>query len=53
MRKNKDLKFFFLGGDNRTTTIISEKLKEKKVQTWSPSYSENFSEKENKSIIKK
>ena len=50
---NKDLKFFFLGGDNRTTTIISEKLKEKKVQTWSPSYSENFSEKENKSIIKK
>lgn len=50
---NKDLKFFFLGGNNHTTTIIEEKLKEKKVQTWSPSYSENFSEKENKSIIKK
>jgi N-acetylglucosaminyldiphosphoundecaprenol N-acetyl-beta-D-mannosaminyltransferase len=50
---NKDLKFFFLGGNNRTTTIIREKLKEKKVQTWSPSYSEIFSKKENKSIIKK
>ena len=50
---NKDLKFFFLGGNNRATTIIAEKLKEKEVQTWSPSYSDNFSEEENKRIIKK
>jgi N-acetylglucosaminyldiphosphoundecaprenol N-acetyl-beta-D-mannosaminyltransferase len=49
----KNLKFFFLGGDYRTSQLIKKKFKKKKIQTYSPSFSENFSYKENKIIVKK
>jgi hypothetical protein len=49
----KKLKFFFLGGNVDTTIAIKKKLEKKKVQVWSPSFTETFSEKENKIIIKK
>jgi N-acetylglucosaminyldiphosphoundecaprenol N-acetyl-beta-D-mannosaminyltransferase len=50
---NKNLNFFFLGGDYRTSQLIKKKLKKKNVQTHAPSFSENFSNQENKIIIKK
>ena len=50
---NKKLKFFFLGGSYIATSLIKKKLKNKKVRVWSPSFTEFFSEKENKNIVKK
>ena len=50
---NKKLKFFFLGGSYIATSLIKKKLKNKKVRAWSPSFTEFFSEKENKNIVKK
>ena len=49
----KDLKFFFLGGDKNTLSLIKKKLKKKNFNYLSPSFTEFFSEKENKYIIKK
>ena len=49
----KNLKFFFLGGNYQTSLLIKNKLKKFKVQTYSPSFSDNFSDKENKIIVKK
>ena len=41
----KDLKFFFLGGNKNTSQLIKEKLLKKnvRVETYSPSFSSNFS----------
>ena len=50
---NKKLKFFFLGGSYIATSLIKKKLKNTKVRAWSPSFTEFFSEKENKNIVKK
>ena len=49
----KNLKFFFLGGDYKTSRLIKNKLKKFRVQTYSPSFSENISDNENKIIVKK
>jgi UDP-N-acetyl-D-mannosaminuronic acid transferase (WecB/TagA/CpsF family) len=50
---NKNLKFFFLGGDLQTSKVINEKLinNGKKVECFSPSFSDIFSEQENKNIV--
>jgi N-acetylglucosaminyldiphosphoundecaprenol N-acetyl-beta-D-mannosaminyltransferase len=50
---NKNLSFFFLGGDYNTASLIKKKLKKKNIQVLSPSFTEFFSEKENKNIVKK
>jgi N-acetylglucosaminyldiphosphoundecaprenol N-acetyl-beta-D-mannosaminyltransferase len=51
----KNLKFFFLGGDFQTSQRINEKLINNgvKVECFSPSFSDIFSEQENKNIVKK
>jgi N-acetylglucosaminyldiphosphoundecaprenol N-acetyl-beta-D-mannosaminyltransferase len=49
----KNLKFFFLGGNYQTSLLIKKKLKKLRVQTYSPSFSDNFSDNENKIIVKK
>jgi len=49
----KNLKFFFLGGNFNTSKIIKEKLKNQKVECFSPSFSDFFSERENKDLVKK
>jgi N-acetylglucosaminyldiphosphoundecaprenol N-acetyl-beta-D-mannosaminyltransferase len=49
----KNLKFFFLGGNLNTSNIIKEKLKNQKVECLSPSFSDFFSERENKDLVKK
>jgi N-acetylglucosaminyldiphosphoundecaprenol N-acetyl-beta-D-mannosaminyltransferase len=50
---NKNLKFFFLGGTLNTSQKIKEKLKNRKVECLSPSFSDNFSQRENEDIVKK
>jgi N-acetylglucosaminyldiphosphoundecaprenol N-acetyl-beta-D-mannosaminyltransferase len=49
----KNLKFFFLGGNYQTSLLIKKKLKKLRVHTYSPSFSDNFSDNENKIIVKK
>jgi len=51
----KDLKFFFLGGNKNTSQLIKEKLLKKnvRVETYSPSFSSNFSNYEDKNLIKR